>query len=524
MGHGRVHNEQLQYRTKSGHIRTGLVSAEIINISNEPCMLVMNNDITQQKLAEEQLRLLSSVTEQVSDATIITDPHFKVTYMNQAAQDLFGYNIEEARGKSLNLFNERPISESALQEILDKISTDKVWRGTTTKKQKNGNIIICDCNMSPLYDEKGQLSFYIDVQRDITRQKEVEAKLQEHKKLIDSILSTMPEGVLVIDSKDRIILANKAFYDIFHIRKTAMKNKTLNEILPADQFFDLHNAVKSGEMENNTLEFRYQAQDLEKIIYSIIVKMDGERTLLTFTDISQEREEEEKLYLTDRLASIGEMAAGLAHELNNPLTGILALSQMLVGSDLPEEHKEDMECIYSEAKRAASIVKNVLLFARNKTDVSGRTSINDVVKDVLRLREYEERSSNIKVVTDLEEDLPEISLDKGQLQQVCLNIISNAEAAIKEVDRPGVITVATQRVNNHVNILLSDNGCGIKKQFMPRIFDPFFTTKEIGKGTGLGLSICYSIIVKHGGKISVKSQVNEGTTFTIRMPIVSPER
>ena len=263
---------------------------------------------------------------------------------------------------------------------------------------------------------------------------------------------------------------------------------------------------------------------MDKIIGCIIVKMDGERKLITFSDISKERDEEEKLYLTDRLASLGEMAAGLAHELNNPLTGILALSQMLVASNLPAENKEDLECIYSEAKRAAAIVKNVLLFARNKTDVSGRTTINDVVTDVLRLREYEQKASNIKVVTELEENLPEIPVDKGQLQQVFLNFISNAEAAIREVDRPGVITVATQRVNSHVNILFSDNGCGIKKQIMPRIFDPFFTTKEIGKGTGLGLSICYSIIVKHGGKISVKSQVNEGTTFTIRMPIVIPER
>jgi signal transduction histidine kinase len=248
--------------------------------------------------------------------------------------------------------------------------------------------------------------------------------------------------------------------------------------------------------------------------------MDGERTLLTFSDVSREKEEEEKLYLTDRLASIGEMAAGLAHELNNPLTGILALSQLLTSSNIPKEYKEDLECINIEAQRAAGIVKNVLLFARNKIGKNGQSPVNKVVKDVLRLREYEERTSNITVVTNFEENLPDIPIDKGQLQQVFLNLLSNAEAAIKEVNRPGIITVTTQRVNNHINIMFTDNGCGIKRQIMPRIFDPFFTTKEIGKGTGLGLSICYSIIVKHGGKISVKSQVNEGTTFTIRIPIV----
>ena len=519
-----VHNQQAQFRTKSGHIRTGLISADIINISNEPCMLVMNNDITQQKLAEAQLRLLSSVTQQVTDSIIITDLQFNITYMNQAAQDLFGYTFEEVRGKNLGFFTKTPPSADYKQSVRATVSSGKVFSSIVLKQRKDGTTIICDCRVSPMYDEKGEIRSYIDVQRDVTKQEEMEAKLQEHKKLIDSILATMPEGVLVIDSNNRIILANKAFHDIFHPHKTAIQNRPLNEILPVNQFFDLHKAVKSGDKDNNTLEFRYQVQGLEKIIYCIIVKMDGQRTLLTFSDISREREEEEKLYLTDRLASIGEMAAGLAHELNNPLTGILALSQMLVSSDIPEEHKEDLECINNEAKRAAGIVKNVLLFARNKTDISGWASINDVVKDVLRLREYEERASNIKVVTDLEENLPDILIDKGQLQQVFLNILSNAEAAIKEVDRPGVITVATQRVNNHVNILLSDNGCGIKKQIIPRLFDPFFTTKEIGKGTGLGLSICYSIVVKHGGKISVKSQVNEGTTFTIRMPVVLPEK
>jgi PAS domain S-box-containing protein len=516
---GHVHNEQVQYRTKSGYMRTGLLSAETISIANESCMLVMNNDVTQQKLAEEQLRILSSVTQQVSDSTIITDSNFNITYMNQAAQNLFGYTIEEVRGKELGFFNKTPISDSKKQEIFKTASNGKSYSSKLIKQCKDGSTLICLCRLSPLYDEKGQICSYIDVQRDITKQEEMEAKLQEHKKLIESILATMPEGVLVIDRNSRIILANKALHRIFHFNKTALKNMTLGEIFPPDQFYDLNQAVKSGLSDNNSLEFRYQTHDLEKIIYCVVVKMDGERTLITFTDISKERDEEEKLYLTDRLASIGEMAAGLAHELNNPLTGILALSQLLMGSDMLAEHKEDLECIHSEAKRAASIVKNVLLFARNKTEENGRSSVNDVVKDVLRLREYEERASNITVVTNLEKNLPDIPIDKGQLQQAFLNIISNAEAAIKEAKRPGVLTVATQRANNHINISFSDNGCGIKKQIMPRIFDPFFTTKEIGKGTGLGLSICYSIIVKHGGKISVKSQVNEGSTFTIKMPI-----
>ncbi len=516
---GRVHNEPTQFRTKSGEIRTGYMSAEFVNLGNEPCMIILTTDITRQKQAEEQLRLLSSVTRQVSDSIIITDPDFKITYINQAAQDLFGYSIEEVLGKGLGIFNDKAISKKARQKILRTLASGKVWSTTATKQRKDGRAIICDCRLTPLFDEKGETCSYIDVQRDITKTKEVEAKLQVHKQLIERILATMPEGVLVIESNGRILLANEAFYKIFHTGKKAIANKLLNEIIPVNQLFNLYKAVKQGNKENNTLEFRYQVKGLEKRIASVVTKMDGGRTLLTFTDVSQEREEEEKLYLTDRLASIGEMAAGLAHELNNPLTGVLALSQLLMDSDIPEEHKEDLECVYSEAKRAASIVKNVLLFARNNNYENGQASTNEVIRDVLRLREYEEKVSNITTATKLQENLPDIPMDKFQLQQVFLNLILNAEAAIKEANRPGKLSVTTERDNNHINIHFKDNGRGIKKHLLSRIFDPFFTTKDIGKGTGLGLSICYGIVVKHGGKISVKTRVNQGTTFTIRMPV-----
>jgi PAS domain S-box-containing protein len=516
---GRVYNQEFHSRRKSGEIRIGLSSAEIINIGGKPYRIVSIIDITERKRMETQLKLLSSVTQQVSDATIVADRRFKITYMNRAAHDLFGYSSEEALGKRLDFFDDAPYPNEVIREIREKMLRGTTWRGTTIKRRKDGSTFICDSHLSPLLDEDGHISSYIVVQRDITKQKGDEAKLQEQKQLIEHILTAMPEGVLVVNGAERVILANDASHKILHVGKRAIKNKLLKEIIPIDQLLKLYSAVKRGRKGNSTLEFRYQVKGSVKIIICNIIPMVGERTLLTFTDISREREEEEKLYLTDRLASIGEMAAGLAHELNNPLTGILALSQMLIDGDIQKEYQEDLECIYGEAKRAANIVKNVLLFTRNKTYESGQTTANEVIKDVLRLRHYEEKASNITVVTNLPEDLPDVSIDRFQLQQVFLNIILNAEAAIKEANRPGTLTVTTERSNSHVNIIFSDTGCGIKKGIIPRIFDPFFTTKEVGKGTGLGLSICYGIVVKHGGKISVKSQVNKGTTFTIRMPV-----
>jgi PAS domain S-box-containing protein len=515
---GKVRNEVLQYRTKSGFIRTGLVSAEIINIGNEPCLLILNNDITQQKQAEEQLRMLSSVTQQVSDATIVTDAKLKITYMNRAAENLFGYGIDEVKGKRLTIFDVVTPTEETSNEVRQTVKSGRLWYQTVTKRRKDDNTFICDCRLSPLYDEKGQICSYIDVVHDVTEQKEVEAKLHAQKQLIESILVNMPGGVLVVDKDDRVILANESVHKIFNRRRNAMINKPLVDIIPVGQLLKLYTGVKLGRKENGSLECRYRVQGFDKIIICAAIKMDEERTLLTFTDVSREREEEEKLYLTDRLASIGEMAAGLAHELNNPLTGILSLSQLLIDSDIPPESKDDLRCINGEARRAADIVKNVLLFTRNNNYENGQSSANEVVKNVLRLREYEEMANNIQVVTRLQEELPEIQIDKFQLQQVFLNIILNAEAAIKETDRSGRLTITTRRSNDYVNITFTDNGCGIKKHVLPRIFDPFFTTKDIGKGTGLGLSICYGIVAKHGGKINVNTRVNKGTTFTVKIP------
>jgi len=225
--------------------------------------------------------------------------------------------------------------------------------------------------------------------------------------------------------------------------------------------------------------------------------------------------------MADRLASIGELAAGTAHELNNPLTSVIGFSQLLMERDIPDDIREDMNLIYNEAQRAANVTKNLLAFARKHAPVKQLSQINNIIEDVLKLRAYEHKVNGIEVERQLAPDLPEIRVDYFQMQQVLLNIIINAEHFMTEAHNRGTLTITTKKQNSTVRISIADDGPGISPENLRRIFDPFFTTKEAGKGTGLGLSICHGIVAEHGGQIYARNQQGKGATIFIELPIDS---
>jgi C4-dicarboxylate-specific signal transduction histidine kinase len=213
------------------------------------------------------------------------------------------------------------------------------------------------------------------------------------------------------------------------------------------------------------------------------------------------------------------MAAGIAHELNNPLTGVIAMSQMLLDEEMSDAVKEDLKLICSEAQRAAAVVKHLLIFARKHTAEREAVQINTVVEDVLSLRAYEQKVNNIRVTTRLDNHLPEIIADPFQIQQVFINIVLNAEQAMMAGHKEGALTITTGRVGDNIKVSFSDDGPGISPENMRKLFSPFFTTKEVGKGTGLGLSICYGIVADHGGRIYARSELGEGATFVVELPV-----
>jgi signal transduction histidine kinase len=247
----------------------------------------------------------------------------------------------------------------------------------------------------------------------------------------------------------------------------------------------------------------------------------GETTgsVIVARDVTKQKRMEEQLIMTDRLASIGELSSGIAHELNNPLTSVIGFSQLLMEGEVPEDIKKDLGIVYSEAQRAAAIVKNLLTFARKHAPVKQLSQVNTVIEDVLRLRAYEQKVNNIEVENRLAPNLPETMIDHFQMQQVFLNIVVNAEFAMQEAHQRGKLIIITESSNGIIRITFTDDGPGISQENLKHIFDPFFTTKDVGKGTGLGLSICHGIVTEHGGKIYARSKEGMGASFIIELPI-----
>ena len=241
-------------------------------------------------------------------------------------------------------------------------------------------------------------------------------------------------------------------------------------------------------------------------------------------DVTDRKNMEEQLLIADRLASLGELASGVAHEVNNPLTGIIGLSQLLLGRDLPGDVKEDLEMVHGEAQRAARVVKNLLTFSRKHAVERQPTNLNEVISKVLELRAYEQKVNNILVVSNFAPDLPRVLADPFQLQQVFFNLVINAEYFMLEAHKKGTLVVTTQRAGDRVIISFSDDGPGISRENLNRLFTPFFTSKPVGKGTGLGLSICHGVVTAHGGRIRAESEPGKGATFIVDLPLAVARR
>jgi PAS domain S-box-containing protein len=328
-------------------------------------------------------------------------------------------------------------------------------------------------------------------------------------------------GVAVLDENFTVLQVNKALTQLLGKTEEELIGKRCTEVLHPEPTRSgtcpYEKVLKRGEMVSQEIQLPDGRVWLVQARSDII---DGKlrRIVHSIQDVTAERRARKLLEQTERLVTIGQMAAGVAHEINNPLNAIVGMAELLC-EDLEDEGAKRMaEHIREQALRIGRITKNLLTFARPRPQEFAPVDINDVVREVVEMKSYQLRSNNIAVVLNLTEPLPKVLGDKLQLQQVLLNLINNAEDAMSE-QGGGTLSITTEQAGGFVRLIVEDTGKGIPPELLPHIFDPFFTTKPVGKGTGLGLAIVYGIVTGHGGRIWAENKPEGGAKFVVELPV-----
>ncbi len=326
-----------------------------------------------------------------------------------------------------------------------------------------------------------------------------------------TIIECAADGLIVVDHEGIARFVNPAAEIILGRSGTDVLGKPFGFPILLGETTELDIVLPSGETK--TAEMR-------------VVEVDWQGApahLASLIDITQRVAMEHDLREKSRLASIGEMAAGVAHEINNPLNSAMGFVQLLLDEDLPQCAHDDLQKIYSEAQRAARVVANLLSFARKRDTHKQFVDVHNIVERALQLKSFELNASNVEVKLEMAPGLTQTMADEDQLVEVVLNLITNAEQAMASESGKGQLTIRSDRKNGGIRLSIKDDGPGIATENLDKIFDPFYTTKEVGKGTGLGLSICHGIVHQHGGELWVESVEGEGTTFHLDLPILDQE-
>ncbi len=338
-----------------------------------------------------------------------------------------------------------------------------------------------------------------------------------------SLAESLSDGVVLVDAELRVTSLNEAARQ--HLSSLGGAVAAEGGALDDPALVDLAREALSSQKPTSLRELPASPASVERrylmaMAAPLAGSNEGSQAVVILRDVTEERLMQERLLQSEKMVSVGQLVSGVAHELNNPLTGIMGFAQLLLARDLDESTKRDVNTIHTEAERAAKIVQNLLSFARRKKAEKEMANLNVLLERVLELCSYELAVKDIGLELDLDPRLPETMVDANQIQQVFFNIIINAEHAMVGANGHGTLSVRSWREKDVVRLTFHDDGPGMAPETLRRIFDPFFTTKETGEGTGLGLTICYGIMEDHGGRIWAESQPGRGTSFTVELPIL----
>jgi two-component system NtrC family sensor kinase len=480
-------------------------------------------DITDRREAERRYReLYDSIQEGLFFAT----PDGRFLDVNDAMVRMLGYASREEllRDDVGSYLYPEPSARGRLLAAMRK--TGVLRNHVESLRRKDGTILHTLQNITAVRDAQGKIKQFRGLMLDVTEQRTFQAQLQRERDFNQKILNATQSMILVLDTAGLISYANRRCYESGY-KQEEIIGRRLVDLVDAGERKEFEAALDTtahGQQVEN-LELRARRSDGTPGHFSISLSpMRDEQNavnsvVVVMTDITDAALLQAKLAHSERMATLGRLVSGVAHEVNNPLAAILGFTDLLLENpEVPANAREDLQIILHETQRTKDIVQDLLSFARQRAVKRELVNVVAILKQTTKLRSYDLQSHGVEVIEEYDENLPAVLGDAQQLQQVFLNILNNAYDAIEESGRSGKIFLKTVAASGSVEISLADNGTGIVD--VERIFDPFYTTKQTGKGTGLGLSICYGIVRAHGGEIQCWNNADGvGSTFSIRIPV-----
>jgi len=493
-------------------------------------------DQSQRKQMEEDYTRLF---EHVGCGVYISSKEGRFLNANQAFLDMLGYESKD-EFFAIDIEKElyfRPGDRRKFQNMIER--DGKVVDYEVDFKRKDGSDIPVLLTAHVRYDQHENILGYEGISVDQTQRKKMEKDLREANDFINEIIHSSPNAIIATDLDGNIIIWNRAAEETLgYAAEEVLGQMNIEKIYSEGMARKVMQMVRSeefggvgmlraypivyvrrdgGVVEGNiSAALIYDAHGKEMAYVGIFVDLEERLTMER-----ELRQTQEQLLQSEKLAAMGRLTSQIAHELNNPLYGIMNTLELMKTEIPPENRRRKiLEMALSETVRLAEMLRKMLSFSKPDEEEKQPTNINNVIDEILLLHEKQLREHSIKIVSSFAEDLEEANASKNQLRQVFLNIVANARDAMPE---GGTLTVETMMENDTVCIKMADTGMGIRPENLKKIFDAFFTTKDKVKGVGLGLSVCYGFIKDHGGDIKVESEYGSGTTFTIVLPALKEE-
>lgn len=494
--------------------------------------------VAMEKVIKETRDYLNNVVENAFDMIITTDNDTKIVSFNRGGERILGYKARELIGRSAEILYPNPEERRSLIRKIEHFD-GAISNYETRLKHKNGSLVDISLTISLLRDNIGKKIGTVGISQDITARKKAEAELKATKDYLNAIVENTPDIIITTDLTKGIVSFNKGAERILgYSREEVMgrhiedlyvdpdERKALADYLTEDiDSINYETQLKSasGKVVDIDLTLSRLRDDFGRVLGTVGISKDITEKKRIEEELKKKQVELEdaqrQVLHAEKLASLGKLATSVAHEINNPLGGILMFCEMIL-EETDEDHpsRQDLLQIREQTMRCKDIVKGLLEFGRMTGVQFSFIDLNRTVEQGIALFANQVIFQNIRVDRELDEKLPQIMGDASQLNQVFTNLIINA---VDAMDGDGVLTIGTGITSDgrEAYIKFSDTGGGIDDDDMLHIFEPFFTTKTMGKGIGLGLSTCYGIIKKHKGRIEVVSEKNKGSTFSVYLPL-----